>query len=88
MARAGACFPGVLISAAARGLWNSEPALRIGKQTLSVPPKEKQPLLGCTERKSRFLLLARIQDSRVLQCGTHSLPACCAAKAEADPDAG
>ena len=28
------------------------------------------------------------QDSRVLQCGTHSLPACCAAKAAADPDAG
>ena len=28
------------------------------------------------------------QDSRVLQCGIHSLPACCAAKAEADPDAG
>ena len=28
------------------------------------------------------------QDSRVLQCGTHSLPACCAVKAEADPDAG
>ena len=27
------------------------------------------------------------QDSRVLQCGAHSLPACCAAKAEADPDA-
>ncbi len=28
------------------------------------------------------------QDSRVLQCGAHSLPACCATKAEADLDAG
>ena len=41
MARAGACFPGVSISAAGRGLWNSELALVTGKPTLSVPPEEK-----------------------------------------------
>ncbi|AVD72345.1 hypothetical protein CAY53_11375 [Desulfobulbus oralis] len=74
MARAGACFPGVLISAAARGLWNSEPALVTGKPTLSVPPKEKQPLLSCTERKSRFLLLARVQDKTAASFNAALIP--------------
>ena len=74
MARAGACFPGVLISAAARGLWNSEPALVTGKPTLSAPPKEKQPLLSCTERRSRFLLLARVQDKTAASFNAALIP--------------
>ena len=74
MARAGACFPGVLISATGRGLWNSEPALGTGKQTLSAPPKEKQPLLSCTERRSRFLLLARAQDKTAASFNAALIP--------------
>ena len=73
MARAGACFPGVLISAAARGLWNSEPALVTGKPTLSAPPEEKQPLLSCTERKSR-LLLAKVQDKTAASFNAALIP--------------
>ena len=74
MARAGACFPGVLISASGPGSWNSEPGLGTGKPTLSVPPKERQPLLSCTERKSRFLLLARAQDKTAASFNAALIP--------------
>ncbi len=74
MARADACFPGVSISASGLGLWNSEPALVTGKPTLSAPPKEKQPLLGCTERRSRFLLLARVEDKTAVPFNAALIP--------------
>ena len=48
--------------------------IRIGKLILSVPPKEKQPLLGCTEHRSRFLLLARAQDKTAASFNAGLIP--------------
>ena len=68
------CRPGIVDLRTRFGDWEAD---------LVCASRGKAALLGCTERKSRFLLLARVQDKTAA-----SFNACCAAKAEADPDAG
>ena len=76
MARAGACSPGALISAAARGLWNSEPALGTGKQTLSVPPKEKRRCSAVPNAGAAFSCWPGYKTRQPRPSMRHSFPAC------------
>ncbi|AVD71174.1 hypothetical protein CAY53_06470 [Desulfobulbus oralis] len=72
-AKANGFFLGALILSSARGLLPTDPALGWGAD-LVCASRSKTALLSCTERKSRFLLLARVQDKTAASFNAALIP--------------